>query len=265
MENIRKSRRLLAEAWSRLDSEGRPTGPTDDERLELKALAKRGKYAPELSDDSPIPLLPVLQIFRSDAPTLGFPEGTDLLQLLWCPFDAHGEDHKIDVRLIWRNSAEVTDPLREPPRLTVVGTDGYLPEPCLAHPEQVTEYPDIELLPEALRASVRSWEEQRGRSFPRYQYDLSIAPGWKAGGFASWHLTGYSPMVCECGAAMRLLVTAATTEWDGGNISWRPVEEADDLTDGLNTPTQVVMGRDGSLRVFVCTVNPEHPHRLNEQ
>jgi hypothetical protein len=29
----------------------------------------------------------VLQLYASDAPDLPFPPGTDLLQLLWCPYD----------------------------------------------------------------------------------------------------------------------------------------------------------------------------------
>ncbi|MFE6055314.1 hypothetical protein ACFQ6N_31575 [Kitasatospora sp. NPDC056446] len=266
--NIRQYRRLLSEIWSRRDSAGNPVGPSADERLELDALTKRGKYAPEIADDAPIPLLPVLQLFRSDVPDLEFPEGKDLLQVLWCPFDAHGENRAIDVRLVWRDSAKVVDPLPEPPRLTVVGNKGYLPEPCLLQPERVTEHQDVELLPVSLQEAIGAWEEEQeeaDENAPGYQFDLSVAPGWKAGGFASWHLTGPAPMVCECGAPMRLLVTAASREWDNGNLSWRPVEEADDTTRGLNIPTRVVLGRDGSLRVFVCTVDAEHPYQVNEQ
>src|SRR5262245_40812923 len=37
----------------------------------------------------PVPLVPVLQLYAADVPDLPFPPGTDLLQLLWCPYD-HG-------------------------------------------------------------------------------------------------------------------------------------------------------------------------------
>lgn len=64
LENVRQRRRVLETAWTRLGSDGRPIGPTDEERDELNALNKRGNYAPELGDDEQIPMLPVLQIFQ---------------------------------------------------------------------------------------------------------------------------------------------------------------------------------------------------------
>ncbi|MFE2288624.1 hypothetical protein ACFXDJ_31215 [Streptomyces sp. NPDC059443] len=36
---------------------------------------------------------------------------------------------------------------------------GYVPEPCLLHPEQVTTYPFARLLPEDLWARLDAWEE----------------------------------------------------------------------------------------------------------
>ncbi|MGI5455448.1 hypothetical protein ACQEWB_20175 [Streptomyces sp. CA-249302] len=265
LENVRQRRRVLEAAWTRLGSDGRPIGPTDEERDELNALNKRGNYAPELGDDEQIPMLPVLQIFQRDIPGLNFPDGSDLLQILWCPFDAHGAEKEIDVRLVWRNSASIHEPLPVAPQLKVVGRAGYVPEPCLVDPEEILEYQAFELLPEDLQESLEEWEDWEDEDAPHYQYDLSVAPGWKAGGFASWHLTGPREMLCDCGAPMRLLVTVDSKEWDNGSLSWRPVEDAGNSAYGLSKPTQVVVGRAGSLRFFVCTLDASHPHKTSEQ
>lgn len=210
-------------------------------------------------------MLPVLQLFRGDVPALGFPDGKDVLQILWCPFDAHGEGNEIDVRLVWRNSTLTSTQLTEVPEIKVVGRGGYVPDACVLQPEQIIEHQTFELLPEALQESLEEWEDWDNEESPHYQYDLSVAPGWKAGGFASWHLTGPQRMVCDCGAPMQLLVTIDSKEWDNGSLSWRPVEDAETPAHGISTPTRVVVGRAGALRIFVCTIDASHPHRINEQ
>ena len=62
--------------------------------------------------DGPIAMLPVAQLYVRDVPDLSPPEGKDLLQVLWCPFD-----HPIMPRtlLFWRSAAAVTDILDTPP------------------------------------------------------------------------------------------------------------------------------------------------------
>lgn len=266
LSNVRARRRLLAEAWSRPPLPGGEEGPTDDERQQLDALKKRGKYAPWLADDDPIPMLPVAQLYTGDVPGLDAPEGADLLQVLWCPFDAHGADRMLSVRLVWRASAEVTSPLESFPQLEVVGRAGYVPEPCLVHPEQVVEHPYVDLLPPKLGRRIEAWEDWDDDDAWHYQYDLSIAPGWKVGGFASWHLTGPGATTCECGSPMRLLLTMDSKEWDGGSRSWMPVEDRQSAgQSGVSKPTEIIVGAAGSLRIFVCPANPEHPFRLSEQ
>ncbi|MFB7380789.1 hypothetical protein ACFC0A_25625, partial [Kitasatospora purpeofusca] len=99
-----------------------------------------------------------------------------------------------------------------------------------------------------------------------YQYDLSIPPGWRAGGFASWHATDPYPMDCyACRAPMRLLLTVDSSEWDGGSGSWKPLEERHLPTHLYATPTEVTVGRSGELNVFVCPTDPGHPPRWSLQ
>ncbi|MFH8972902.1 hypothetical protein [Streptomyces sp. NPDC017890] len=177
----------------------------------------------------------------------------------------------------WRRSAEVGETPALPPLPEVVGFDGYLPEPCVLHPGQVVTYPFAGLLPEDLRDRIDAWEERLEEQAEEsddpdepepvgYQYDLSIPPGWRAGGFASWHLTDPAAMDCRaCGTAMELLITVDSSEWDGGSGSWKPVEEHGLPPCPYATPTEVVVGRHGGLNVFACPADPGHPHRWSIQ
>lgn len=208
------------------------------------------------------------------------PDGCDLLQVFWCPFDAHGPTgYGMYTHLRWRRAAEVRAPAAEPPAPGTVGFDGYLPEPCVLHPERITEYPYIELLTGELGAAVEEWEDAQEEAayeaeeaaaeaaedgdepwLPTYQCDLSVAPGWKVGGHAAWNLTGPGTMDCEaCGCPTELLLTVATTEWQSDRTSWIPLE------DGPMSPTGVVVGNHGKLNVFACPRDPSHPHGFSVQ
>lgn len=272
LHDIRLRRAILAEAWGRSPVPGTRPGPTDWERKTLASLGRPGRHAPWLEDDDPIPLLPLAQLYCRDVPDLTGPGDFDLLQVFWCPFDAHGESLAPAVHLQWRRASIVTDPLRDQPQLDVVGNDEYLPTPCVLHPEQVTEHQYAGLLPDGLRDRLNAWDEEQEAQENEeevgyyYQYDLSIAPGWKVGGFASWHLTDPHRVDCHCGQPMELLFTIDSKEWDGGSRSWIPLEdrESADSMDA-NIPTQVTVGRWGSLRIFTCPANPAHPHQLSEQ
>ncbi|MCX4962844.1 hypothetical protein [Streptomyces virginiae] len=226
----------------------------------------------------PLPLVALAQLHARDVPDLpAGPDGCDLLQVFWCPFDAHGPTgYGMYTHLRWRRAAEVREPAAERPAPGAVGFDGYLPEPCVLHPERITEYPYIELLTGELGAAVEEWEDAQeeaayeageeaeedggGPWLPTYQCDLSVAPGWKVGGHAAWNLTGPGTMDCEaCGCPMELLLTVATTEWQADRTSWIPLE------DGPMSPTGVVVGNHGKLNVFACPRDPSHPHGFSVQ
>ncbi len=223
-EDIHRRRQILAAAWLR---EANP-GPTNEERQLLQELDHKHRVQ-EAAVGDPLPLIGLAQLYRSDIPDLpAGPDGCDLLQVFWCPFDAHGPTgHGMLLDLRWRRSWEVTEALTSPPQPQVVGFEGYVPEPCVLHPEQVTAYPFAGLLPEDLSARIDAWEEALEEEAEQsadedaaapvdYQYDLSIPPGWRVGGFASWHTTDPSPMNCRaCSTPMHLLLTIDSSEWDG--------------------------------------------------
>lgn len=251
---VRRSREIYAAAQARAAASGTDYELTDQEKAELPDY---DFSEPHHLVEQPIALVPVAQLYRPDIPDFVGPDGTDLLQVLWCPLDHPDEGHNPLVRLYWRRSADVTAPLDTAPEPPVVN-DAYLPVPCVVHPEQVREYQYGALLPKKLHARITAWQkeaekDETGRS---YQYDLSLAPGWKVGGFANWSLTDPYPMNCaECGTAMTLLFTAASSEWQGPDSSWRPVQEPADTE---SNPTDVTIGRGYSLYIFRCPVSFDH-------
>lgn len=109
--------------------------------------------------------------------------------------------------------------------------DSYLPEPCLLHPEQITEYPDHLELSTELQEQLRQWSVPQAAEEdmdPQTYYDcvLSSAPGWKVGGWPAWDSTDPTPRPCpECGTGMEVLLTIATfEEGDDEGRSWSPYE-----------------------------------------
>ncbi len=262
-QDVRKRRRILGDAWARTPV-GEQFAITAGEEAELEHMEAA---APPARPEQPITMLPIAQLYRRDVPDLVAPPGMDLLQVLWCPFD-HDDDAGLScpsLVLRWRRTSDVVDVLEPQPEPEVMENDTYLPVPCVLHPEQVVEYPDDDSLPGDLRRRLREWEEASGH---RYQYELSVANGWKVGGYASWSITDPYPVVCDCGTDMELLLTIASGEWDGSG-SWRPVEDAAEPTHhslpAASYPTGVTIGRGYSLWTFICPTSFDHPHQLTMQ
>lgn len=256
---VRRSREIYAAAAARAAASGARYELTDSERSEVPDY---DFSEPHDLIEQPIPLVAVAQLYRRDVPDFVGPADADLFQVLWCPLGHPEEGYNPRVRLYWRRSANVTRPLNAAPEPPVV-TDSYLPVSCVVFPEQVREHQYRGLLPEELDARITAWEaeagaepdgEEAGRS---YQLALSLAPGWKVGGFANWSLTDPYPMNCaECGTAMALLFTADSAEWHGASCSWRPVEEP---ATASPDPTDVTIGRGYALYIFRCPASFDHP------
>jgi hypothetical protein len=142
--------------------------------------------------------------------------------------------------LFWRSAATVIDILTTPPEPSAVQFDHYVPEPCLLAPEQITEYPDPLELGKELRAPLgdRSRWQVAGAAvdssyepYPEefYGNNLSVAPGWKVGGWASWGYTDPVPQFCPaCDTRMDPLLTIPTFEWDDSTRGWIPDEDYED-------------------------------------
>ncbi|CAM5462280.1 hypothetical protein [Streptomyces badius] len=268
--DIRRKRQVLADAWAR-------DVPTEDERVLITELGRRHRDQ-DIADTDPIPLTGLVQLYRRDVPGLApGPDGCDLLQVLWCPFEAHGPSrHSLAPHVRWRRSDQVRVPLDASPQPTLVGFEGSVAEPCVLHPEQVVTYPYAGSLPARLEKKIAAWEEKEERKAEKrgpddelvtYHHDLSIPQGCRVGGFPSWHTTDPHPMNCvTCAAPMLLLLTIDSNEWDGASGSWMPIEERavpEHLRD--RRPTKLDVGRDGLLNILACPTEPGHPHRWSLQ
>ncbi|CAM5434917.1 hypothetical protein GCM10010329_52590 [Streptomyces spiroverticillatus] len=270
-EDVRQSRRMLAEAWARTRADDADL-LSKEERETLDRLDAERR----IPVTGPMPMLPVAQVYAADVPRLPYPEGTDLLQVLWCPFDHADDGYVPRTALRWRAAADVTDPVPpgSVPQPPVVDSGDYLPEPCVLHPEEVTEYPAPHVLPEELAGRIEAWdEEQEGEAGEPdgmcYQSDLAVAPGFKALGHEPWSFSDPFDMACPaCGSGVRPLLTVDGSEWGRDCDSWRPVEDA--TYTGLHflgpaSATQLTIGRGYNLQLYVCADDPRHPHLQNMQ
>ncbi|MFB6811966.1 hypothetical protein [Streptomyces sp. NPDC056387] len=224
--------------------------------------------------EGPNAMLPVAQLYVRDVPLLRPPGQADLFQMLWCPFE-HEPDCKPPTALFWRSAAEVTDVLAAAPETCAVEHDEYVPEPCVLAPEQITEYPHPMQLSQELQRQLEDWSTWQAAGagldssyapYPDafYKEELSIAPGWKVGGWPPWGLTDPIARFCAvCGAEMAPLLTVPSKEWHSRHLSWVPYEDqaiaAVDHSGVVNSPRIQVSGGN-HLQLYVCPESPDHPH-----
>ncbi|TYB71270.1 hypothetical protein FXF51_02215 [Nonomuraea sp. PA05] len=233
--------------------------------------------------ESPVPMVGVAQLYARNIPEITFPNGTDLLQVLWCPNEHLLEDNHVPfLQLIWRRISDLTGYLDDPPMrhhetpdsppdapASELSLEYYLPRPCLLNLERVTEYPHSATLPQQLQAALKRWDNEAG---VMYQSLLSVAPGCKIGGWESWHLTDKYELPCHvCGAETKFLMAFASKEWDSeSRLRWQPLEERH-LEPGTvsyeeaHEPTTLELGRYGALYLFVCPHSPDHGYRFTIQ
>lgn len=229
--------------------------------------------------EGPVAMLPVAQLYTRDFPALRPPGRADLLQVLWCPFDHSPLKPYPKPVLYWRIADTITDLLTAPPEPPAVQLDGYLPVPCLLYPEPVTEYPNFLDLSQDLRELAEQWCRRQAEgtgpgsaytSDPKQFYwdELSVAPGWKAGGWPNWGFTDPIPQSCSvCGTSMDPLLTIASTEWDRSTRGWIPYEDQAraDTPRYIGAPhparpAMVQIADDSSLQLYACPASPDHPH-----
>ncbi|MCO5968694.1 YwqG family protein [Actinoallomurus soli] len=214
--------------------------------------------------DRPVAMVAVAQLAAVDFPEISFPTGTDLAQILWCPSDHPAWDYAPAFRLVWRDSATVTETLAAPPAPRFVGEEDYVPRPCVLHPERVIEFPWHEELPKDLREELDEWEA--GESL--YQRMLSVVPGCKVGGGMSWEVgdMGEPPTCDACGAPVNLLLQLDSREWstDPLGLRWQPLEDRH-LEFGTSDyalahePTGLQISRHSHGGFFTCSAVAEHP------
>ncbi|WP_086826927.1 hypothetical protein [Allokutzneria sp. NRRL B-24872] len=162
-----------------------------------------------------------LQLYRKDFPSLPFPRGTDLLQVLLCPggtLDGPG------AQVIWRASRAVTDVIAEPPPRPLYDDDHFHAKPCVLEPCRIDEHP----------------------------LSVTFAQGCKVGGWTTWY--GGEPhhlLRCpQCAEVRRPLIGLDTYEFPHRSCAHQPKTV---------NPVGWKFGSLGALYVFACARDPRHP------
>ncbi|MFJ6944970.1 DUF1963 domain-containing protein [Streptomyces wuyuanensis] len=217
----------------------------------------------------PRPMVPVLQLLASDVPGLPFPEGTDVLQLLWCPFD-HKPHHTPRPELRWRGTVASAGDMAVAPWVEDA-VDEYVPEPCLVHPERIVEYPCHDLPEDLYDGLAERFDRLRRDTGWSYQYHLSVAPGIKTGGHPGWTQDPDWPDCAECGERMEHLLTVDSAEFDGESWrSWLPAEDTPRTGTVRDLPYEergriqrapgLMLGDMGGVYLFLCRRCPGMPY-----
>jgi len=263
---VARYRALQTARWEREDAKF-----TDAERAELIQITK-GVPAPQ----EPIALLPVAQLYVTHIPDLEGqgPAGADLLQVLWCPFDHHeDQEYQPKTVLYWRDSTQITNVLNDQPQPAAVMRDDYVPEPCVLDPEQIIEYPSIHALDPELQQRITTWDAHESNDEDEeeghlYFHELSVAPGFKVGGWEPWNSTDPWPMQCRvCTSPIHPLLTIGTAETYATGERWTPLEDREMEANPLPvhryhdplTPTLLHLGRGYDMQVYVCCNDITHP------
>lgn len=149
-----------------------------------------------------VPMVPVIQLFARDVPWWEFPEGKDVVQLLWCAL-IHEEDPAGVVlpKLYWRNEAEtVARRLLHHFPTPREYEDDFVPRPCTVCPTPAVEYPGHDLPNELLTALRPRLEELQDR-FGFWCTEAASALQNKVGGYPAWT---QSPDWPHCGEGHRM-------------------------------------------------------------
>ncbi len=176
------------------------------------------------------PLVPVLQLRGCDVPEMQFPPGTDLFQLLWCPLNHSEQLFRVKPFVFWRNSEQINTPLSVIPEPQDFDSD-YVPKPCRLFFERVVEFPHISDLPGQIVEKIASLKlrklmtEWMDDVTTIYEWDLSVCPSNKVGGYVAWLQDPQTP-ACVCGSKMEHLVTLTACEFGTGTERrWRAKED----------------------------------------
>ncbi|MEU5158781.1 hypothetical protein AB0G74_04115 [Streptomyces sp. NPDC020875] len=189
-------------------------------------------------DDSvppgPVPMVPVLQLFARDVPGLPFPDGTDVLQLLWCAL-LHPDEPSESVRpvLHWRTESAIA-PSGTPgdvPRPAEGEYDpDFLPDACVLAPVECVDYPHRDLPEELVPLVLRAEEE-----FGFFLSEFGVLES-KVGGYPAWTQPPDWPY-CAAGHRMDHLLSVTGDE-----------------------ELRMDMGDAGGVYLFVCTECPGMPY-----
>ena len=150
--------------------------------------------------------------------------------------------------------------------------EDYVPAPCILDPEQIIEYPSIHALDPTLQERITAWDTDENDPDDDeghlYFHELSVAPGFKVGGWEPWNSTDPSPLQCTtCAGPVRPLLTIGTAETYGNGQRWTPLEDREAEANPLPVhryhdplaPTLLQLGRGYDMQVYACRDDTTHP------
>ncbi|MEV8530178.1 hypothetical protein AB0451_39935 [Streptomyces sp. NPDC052000] len=124
---------------------------------------------------APVTMVPVVQLYARDVPELPFPQGCDVLQIVWCPLIHESQDQcTVLPQLHWRNEAEVTATGAAAKALPAPyeSDDDFVPRPCTVSPTRVEEYPNWDM-PTALTETLGDRFDDIEAEFGCSYYDIA--------------------------------------------------------------------------------------------
>jgi hypothetical protein len=196
----------------------------------------------------------VLQLRSKEFPELPCPAGMETFQLLWCPNDHPEMQSWPAVEVYWHNCEQPTLQEVRPSQFEKFEKD-YLPQECELNPERIEEFPSEFSLREEDFQRMNEISEEAAEL---YQDSLSVAPGFKVGGFPNWCQDPQIPR-CQCGGLMSYVLTVDSNEFDGGTVDrWLSVEEREFWSAPYEKRIQVqsavgiMLGDMGEMNLFAC-------------
>ncbi|MGW7311438.1 hypothetical protein ACWGI1_38560 [Streptomyces sp. NPDC054835] len=221
----------------------------------------------------PVAMVPVVQLYARDVPGLVFPDGADVLQILWCPLVHEDEQYAANPSLHWHSTAltVATAAAGEPPRPHTAEGD-YLPRPCTVSPTPAVEYPNWDLpagLSELLEERFEALKEERGFGY----FEVATTQQSKVGGYPGWTQGPDWPNCAGCGTRMEHLLSVTATEPGMGR--WLPLDDHGPRQDCAAVPSWraeadpaafnafghgMDLGDLGGMYFFVCRACPDTPY-----
>ena len=190
------------------------------------ALVWGSSEPPPMCEEHRLPYQQILLLNADDAPSqLKFPQGKDVLHLLWCA-RPHGAQGLPKPHLAWHKTGDLAPSSAE--KFEQYTRSHWRPVPCRLRPEAVLEFPDwntAKVTP--FRDKLLAWKPPGGGDpIEYYRTHLSAAPGCKVGGYPRWASeTAVSASCGTCRRGMDYLLSLDSREWD--TPSWNaPADDA---------------------------------------
>jgi Domain of unknown function (DUF1963) len=171
------------------------------------------------------PFVPLLQLLKEDFPTFPFPNGTDVFQLLWCPYVHEFDDLPAGWSVYWRK-LKLSEPFaEETPKASFNSA-----RECSLTAEIIDDMPSWLEFAEKGETFGEAARRVLGDAADRYMKMGGAAPGLKLFGWPNW-IQDPVAANCGCGQKMIPLLSIASSEFENSTFEyWCPTEDRQEHT-----------------------------------